>query len=737
MHLVTLLALLLAALGVPVAGPLASPAFGTPSAAAGAWVPRPADYPAVVTQRDLAIPMSDGVVLRGDLTLPADSSGRPVPGRFPVVVTITAYNKSLLGSVAGGLGGGDSAYLVQRGYAQLTVDARGTGSSEGQWCAFCTRENTDATEILTWAASAERPWSNGSTAMTGPSYMGISQLFAAAGDPPGLKAIFPQVPAADVYRDVVASGGQIDVGFIPLWIGLVTMTGIVPPAVTATDPPSGLAAFVQHLTAALTFSAPVMLSALGGAETAFDGDFYRQRSPIEVVDRIDVPTFLVAGEHDLFQRGTPMIFDRLQARGVPVKMIIGPWDHLAGSSGAELGEAGHGSLSELQLRWFDHHVKGLPDPGLSAIAPITYYEQGTGAWRTANKWVDHSDVQATVLPLSGRATPGSPGALGATPSQPSVSPVLPIPVAGLCSRSANQWTAGLPAQLQLLTAACFDDNRINDATATVFETAPLTKELPILGPINARLFVESTSGDGMLSVSVSDVAPDGSVSRLTGGWQVIGFRELDRGRSLTLDGEVLQPFHPFTRASYSPARSGEVVPVDVEVFPTGASIQPGHKLRLSVHAFDVPHLLPTLPQLPGALTLMEIHASPAHPSALVLPTRTRARTPDLGPAGPVRTPPAAQPTGTATVTPSTSAPLRAAVRVDVRGRRAVVRVPGASDGTLRVRLDGRQYAVRRFTAPRTVVRLPRLAHGRHVLTVRYTGSAMVLPASARRTFRVR
>ena len=61
--------------------------------------------------------------------------------------------------------------------------------------------------------------------MTGASYMGISQIFAASGRPPGLKAIFPQVPAADVYRDVVASGGQVDSGFMPLWLGLVTATG--------------------------------------------------------------------------------------------------------------------------------------------------------------------------------------------------------------------------------------------------------------------------------------------------------------------------------------------------------------------------------------------------------------------------------------------------------------------------------------------------------------------------------
>ena len=82
---------------------------------------------------------------------------------------------------------------------------------------------------MEWAHS--QPWSNGTTGMTGPSYMGISQLWAASAKPTGLKAIFPQVPGADVYRDIVASGGQLDVGFIPFWLGLVTVTGLDPAGV--------------------------------------------------------------------------------------------------------------------------------------------------------------------------------------------------------------------------------------------------------------------------------------------------------------------------------------------------------------------------------------------------------------------------------------------------------------------------------------------------------------------------
>jgi hypothetical protein len=580
------------------------------------WKPRAEEYPKTVTVPNLPIKMDDGVILRGDLILPADAAGTAIKKKFPVIATITAYNKGVQ-QYAGGLAGGDPTYLVKRGYAQLTVDARGTGTSDGEWCAFCTREDTDFTEVMQWAH--EQSWSNGLTAMDGPSYMGIAQMFAAAGQPTGLKAIFPQVPGADVYRDVVASGGQIDAGFIPLWLGLVTATGLIPPTTPPTDL-SSLGALAQHLIGAGKFTVPLIVQAFGGQEPAYDGPFYAQRSPINVVSKVKVPTFFISGEYDLFQRGTPLLFENLQKRGVPTKMIIGPWNHLQASGGSVVGAAGLGSLDELKLRWFDHYVKGIADPTLNSdIAPITYYEQGTGAWRTAQTWV--GDRTAATYKLSGSSkTGGAAGTLTTGAVTPGASAVYPIPVAGLCTRSTDQWTAGLLSSFPGKNP-CFTNNKFNDKTGVVFSTPPVTKPVAIQGPINAHLYVSSTSGDGMLSVALEDEAPDGTVHRLTGGWQVISQRALITSKSRYLDGMLIQPYHPFTKASKVKLTPGQIAPVDVEIFPTGAKILPGHRLRLAVQAFDIPHLAPTLPDLLSELTIITIHDSVQYPSSITLPVR--------------------------------------------------------------------------------------------------------------------
>ncbi len=581
------------------------------------WHARPEQYPGTVKTTDIPITMDDGVVLRGDLVQPANAKGKAINKKLPVIVMITAYNKTVIGAGTGGLGGPGPSYLVTRGYNYLFVDARGTGSSEGTWEAFSARENKDAGKIVAWAH--RQSWSNGKVGMAGASYMGISQLMAAGHHPPGLKAIFPQVPGADVYRDIVASGGQLDVGFMPLWLGLVNGTALIPPAFIGSDPSSAIGVLLEHLIGGGTFTMTLALQALLGGNPMYDGPFYRERSAIEYIDKVMVPTFLVGGEYDLFQRGTPMIFEKIQRNGAPVKMIIGPWDHLEGSSGTNVDDAGYGTIGELQLRWFDHWIKGR-NGRLGEIAPVTVFEQGSDRWRKGRTWVDKSQSVHQRL-LSGTSRQGGKfGGLRKKRGYEGKSTLLPLPVQGLCTRSTNQWTAGILQQIWP-ESPCLTDNAINDYTGLTFQTRRLNKPFAFRGPINARLYVSSIGGDGMLSVSVSDVAPDGTVSRLTGGWQVISQRKLVRSKSRYLDGKLIQPWHPFTKAARQKLEPGQIAPVDVEVFPTTAVIKKGHRLRFTVAGFDVPHLLAPIPDLPGQMLPITLYAGPKHPSRITFPGR--------------------------------------------------------------------------------------------------------------------
>lgn len=584
----------------------------TPAAAkapaTASWTPRPATYE-VVTERDVPITMSDGIRLYADIHRPA-RGGEAVAGRFPVVLTQTPYNKtSPLGSA--------NPYLVSRGYVHVVTDVRGTGSSQGKWSSFGQREQRDGYELVRWVASSSRAWSNGKVGTYGPSYMAINQIFTAAQRPAGLKAAFAIVPSGDVYRDVVGSGGQLDVGFIPAWLTLVTAAGMVPPAYTALDPEEGVITMAQHL-AGSRFQADLVTSSLTGGELAFDGPFYQQRSTLRVIDKVRVPTFVTGGWYDLFQRSEPMLFERLRRNGVPTKLLMGPWNHLAGSQGEGLPSGSVPSYDDLALRWFDKYVRGARDTRLdSDIAPVTYYELGSDRWRTASRWLGQ-DVRARALQLDGPAQPGSPGKLTArAATTQGADQVLPIPVTGLCTRSASQWTAGNPA----IDATCGQDQRVDSALGTSYEM-PVNAPLRLFGPVAARLFLSTTARDGMVAARLEDVGPDGAVKQLTAGWQVLSLRKLDRARSVVRDHRMLQPWHPFTEASVLPVEPDRVMETYVEIFPTGAVIQPGHKLRVTFQAFDTPHLAPPLPQGADSLGgVLSIHHTARYPSQLILPVR--------------------------------------------------------------------------------------------------------------------
>src|SRR5689334_17076446 len=69
-----------------LAGGAALPAFTSPAVAAASstapasgWKARPATY-GVATTKDVALRMSDGVVLRADVLRPAKADGTPAPG---------------------------------------------------------------------------------------------------------------------------------------------------------------------------------------------------------------------------------------------------------------------------------------------------------------------------------------------------------------------------------------------------------------------------------------------------------------------------------------------------------------------------------------------------------------------------------------------------------------------------------------------------------------------------------
>ncbi|MDT5148610.1 MAG: uncharacterized protein QOI01_343 [Mycobacterium sp.] len=176
----------------------------------------------VVFDKDVAVTLRDGVTIYADVFRPGRGTTRN--GGVPVIVAWSPYGKSqgtapsvtslfaMLGMDNGALSGlekfegPDPAYWCAQGYAICNPDPRGIAQSEGDSAMFGRQEGKDCHDLIEWLAVQD--WCNGKVAMSGTSYLAISQWFTAAERPPHLAAINPWEGLSDVYRDLVMRGGS-------------------------------------------------------------------------------------------------------------------------------------------------------------------------------------------------------------------------------------------------------------------------------------------------------------------------------------------------------------------------------------------------------------------------------------------------------------------------------------------------------------------------------------------------
>ncbi len=572
----------------------------------------PTLYPKTVTEPLQYITMPDGTKLAAYVTLPADANGNAIAGTFPTVLVQTSYNGGdgqLEGSTIGAALGGADPYIVEHGYATVVVDVRGTGQSQGNWDAFGADEQSDYGNTVNWVT--QQSWSNGAIGVYGVSYLGITAIITAAQNHPAVKAAFPIVPIGDGYRDIVFTGGQTNLTFIPAWFGLVSVLGLTDPTLL-TNPQVGVPVVLQHIESSIaTFQLPTMLQAVAGdPSTAYDGPFWQTRSPLEHDGDIRVPTFVVGGLHDLFQRSEPLSYEEIKTHA-PAKLLIGPWTHLEAALGSGLPADGVPALDHIELQWFDQYVKGQ-QVGADRLPNVTQYVTGYGHYVTATDW-PHPQVQAQAFYLHGdQSLSATAPATGERANQ-----VLQDPLDGACSPSLSQWTAGITGYIPL---PCESNDNVAELLDTKYQTAPMTSDTYLNGPIEADVWISTTALDAGVSVRIDDVDANGNATPLTDGLQTASLRAVDATRSRTMNGQMIQPWHPYTAASVQAVGPGNAVLVPVEVFPTSAMIAKGHRLRVAVGASNLPQGVPPLPTLLSSLAgVLTIYSDASHPSKIVLP----------------------------------------------------------------------------------------------------------------------
>ena len=448
---------------------------------------------AVTVERNLLVPMPDGVRLAADLYRPSE------PGPWPAILTFIPYHKD-------GRGGrldveAVNRYFAARGYTALTVDFRGLGNSEGvNRVPFDPQEAQDGHEVVEWIAA--QPWCDGNVGMWGVSYGGITALAVAATRPPHLKAIVPIHASADLYHDVVAPGGCRG-GF---WLGAdwgprMVAFNLMPPLWHDADG-RWARVWAEHLEA----NGPWLFAWWDHPD--FDAFWQSRVIPVE---RIACPTFHIGGWRDLYAEATVRDHARIPA---PKRLLMGPWKHAFPDVALEAPAAG---LHEIE-RWWERWLRGK-DNGVTDEPPVTLYVQGAGAgWRHERAWP----------PAGARPTPWYPhpdGTLGPAAPEAGAAPSVYAydPTVGIGSLGWDPWTTMLDPTTRW-------DQSGDDARSLAFISAPLAVPLEIVGSPSADLDVGASAAPLHVVAKLGDVAPNGRSTLISVGWLDLRARVGERHR---------------------------------------------------------------------------------------------------------------------------------------------------------------------------------------------------------------
>ena len=509
---------------------------------------------ASIADYEARIPMRDGVRLAADVIRP---SARGM--KFPALVTTSVYTRQLQRTVValGQNEAGVSEFWVPRGYAHVIVDVRGCNDSEGVYDLFGAQEQQDLYDIIEWVAG--QPWCDGSIGMSGVSYMGRTQLFAAEQQPPHLKAIFPYDASCDFYRDACFHGG-IPTNFTTHWTQFVMNLNM-----TSGRSPEA-EALKKKLEVMYTHRYP------------FDGAFYQERSAWPRLDRIRIPSYFGCGWYmnELHLKGA---FDGYLGTGeIPKRMMIGPrpWPLRPWA----------GYHYEM-LRWYDHWLKGM-DTRVMEGPPIQLYIQGEDRWRGEREW-PLARTQWKDYFLGGPAD-GREGTL---------------------SESAGR------AQTRRIDFDPLGPEAVHGEPRLVYRSEPMARATEVTGPLALYLQASSTATDTDWLVFVADEAPDGRVRELCKGWLRASHRKIDPARSTPA-----APYHPHTGAEPLEPGTVYEFPIEIwptcNLFQPGhrLRIEIGNKDSV-IAANGRPHV--TLP-LKATNT---VHEGGAKPSRLVVPVIPR------------------------------------------------------------------------------------------------------------------
>ncbi|WP_377289911.1 CocE/NonD family hydrolase [Rhizobium sp. SG2393] len=510
--------------------------------------PSPA-RPFTVIENDW-ITLADGTRLAARIWMPEGASADPVPA----VLEFLPYRKR-----DGTSPRDESTYPVfaGAGIAGVRVDIRGSGESDGVIDGeYTPRELSDACEIIAWIA--RQPWSNGAVGMMGISWGGFNCLQVAALKPPALRAVISIASTVDRYNDDIHYKNGCHLSAQLSWAA--TMLGY-----QSRSPDPELVGdrwrdmWMERLEGEPFFLEEWLTHQRRDA-------FWKHGSICEDFDGFPVPALVIAGWADGY-RNTPV--KALEGLGERARALIGPWVHKYPHFAWPKPRMDfHAEAIAWWRRWLCNEETGVETlPPMRAYIldgpkPALRRNADPGFWVAVKDWADRPTATFAVA---------ADGRLARDPADRSKARAFICSPLDTGTASGEYFTLKPDAEMA-------GDQRGDDAGSLVYETAPLSDAVTVLGMPDLDLVLACTAERANIAVRLVDIHPDGTATRVAFG--------------------VLNLAHRNGNETPESLPPGKDVPVRVTLDACGYRFAPGHRIRLAISTSYWPMILPQ-PENPG------------------------------------------------------------------------------------------------------------------------------------------
>ncbi|ESQ81728.1 hypothetical protein ABENE_21550 [Asticcacaulis benevestitus DSM 16100 = ATCC BAA-896] len=496
----------------------------------------------------------DGVQLRYSALLPAGD------GPFPIIINYSGYDPGSIGSNEY-LKGNTAMHplldkaLVEKGYAVVGINARGTACSEGQFDFIGRSYGTDGYDAVEFLAAL--PWSNGKIGMANWSWAGMSQLATASERPPHLLAIAPGMVLGDPQADSFAPGGVAQPGFVTNWWWFLhNRWDAARDSAKAEGDERCVSQVATNYITAERDSLPSQL-----IRHPLRDDKMEEKNLTLRTSNINIPVLSLESSQDEATTSRGGYFhDTLKPELIWTLQTNGNHDLYIAEKFRE----------EFLIPFFDHFLKDEKN-GFERKPHVTVWEEthtdGTGlmaSMRAQPRWIlTNPTYPLEARPLVFTLAGGGKLVDGAASGAPDLY-AYPQSTAAV-----NADETGAPAWGPL-------PDRWNEGSLA-YSSEPLAKTILTHGSASADLWLSSTAADTDVQVTLTELRPDGKEVYIQRGWLRLSHRTQDTGKST-----VLRPFALNTTSSLLALTPDEPVLGRVELPKFNHAFRAGSRIRLWV-----------------------------------------------------------------------------------------------------------------------------------------------------------